>query len=102
MSMLMLPDKKICYLLPLSRELPSPKRLENDLDHAEVRTRKLLYEHSLLHILESVGLFFTDHSMKNQLSLSETVPLKANDNEDIYLETYVSKASLKNVSFRGA
>ncbi|CAH3040152.1 unnamed protein product, partial [Pocillopora meandrina] len=35
MSMLMLPDKKICYLLPLSRELPSPKRLENDLDHAE-------------------------------------------------------------------
>ena len=57
MSMLMLPDKKICYLLPLSRELPSPKRLENDLDHAEVRTRKLLYEHPLLHILESVGLF---------------------------------------------
>ena len=38
--------------------------------------------------------------MKNQLSLSETVPLKVNDNEDIYLETYVSKASLKNVSFR--
>ncbi|XP_066027433.1 uncharacterized protein [Pocillopora verrucosa] len=35
MSMLMLPDKKICYLLPLSRELPSPKKLENDLDHAE-------------------------------------------------------------------
>ena len=55
----MLPDKKICYLLPLSRELPSPKKLENDLDHAEVRTRKLLYEHSLLHILESVGLFFS-------------------------------------------
>ena len=98
--MLMLPDKKICYLLPLSRELPSPKRLENDLDHAEVRTRKLLYEHSLLHILESVGLFFTDHSMKNQLSLSETVPLKVNDNEDIHQETYVSIASLKNVSSR--
>ena len=53
----MLPDKKICYLLPLSRELPSPKRLENDLDHAEVRTRKLLYEHSMLHIRESVWLF---------------------------------------------
>ena len=38
--------------------------------------------------------------MKNQLSLSETVPLKVNDNEDIHQETYVSIASLKNVSFR--
>ena len=38
--------------------------------------------------------------MKTQLSLSETVPLKVNDNEDIHQETYVSIASLKNVSFR--
>ncbi|XP_022794587.1 uncharacterized protein LOC111333310 isoform X2 [Stylophora pistillata] len=35
MSMLMVPDKKICYLLPLSRELPPPSKLENDLDQAE-------------------------------------------------------------------
>ncbi|PFX23146.1 hypothetical protein AWC38_SpisGene12296 [Stylophora pistillata] len=35
MSMLMVPDKKICYLLPLSRELPPPSRLESDLDQAE-------------------------------------------------------------------
>ena len=38
--------------------------------------------------------------MKTQLSLSETVPLKVNDDKNVDQETYVSKASLKNVSFR--
>ena len=37
--------------------------------------------------------------MKTQLSLSETVPLKVNDDKNVDQETYVSKASLKNVSF---
>ena len=38
MSLLLLPEKKICYLLPLDKELPTPRELLNDLEEAEVRT----------------------------------------------------------------
>ena len=38
MSLLLLPEKKICYLLPLDKELPTPRELLRDLEEAEVRT----------------------------------------------------------------
>ena len=39
MTMMLLPEKKICYLMPLSEEVPTPAKLESDLDQTEVRTR---------------------------------------------------------------
>lgn len=39
MSMLLLPEEKICYLLPLDKELSTPKKLINDLDEAQVITK---------------------------------------------------------------
>ena len=38
MTMMLLPEKKICYLMPLSEEVPTPVKLESDLDQTEVRT----------------------------------------------------------------
>ena len=39
MSLLLLPEKKICYLLPLDKELPTPRELlSSDHENAEVRT----------------------------------------------------------------
>ncbi|XP_022794594.1 uncharacterized protein LOC111333316 isoform X2 [Stylophora pistillata] len=38
MSMLMLPGKKICYYMPLSAEVPSPTKLESDLDRTKGMT----------------------------------------------------------------
>ncbi len=37
MSMLLLPEEKICYLLPLYKELSTPRKLISDLDEAQVR-----------------------------------------------------------------
>ena len=36
LSMLMLPEEKICYLLPLDKEILEPRKLLSDLDNAEV------------------------------------------------------------------
>lgn len=36
MSMLLFPEKKICYLLPLHDELLTPRKLIDGLDNAEV------------------------------------------------------------------
>ena len=38
MTMMLLPEKKICYLMPLSEEVPTPAKLESDLNQTEVRT----------------------------------------------------------------
>ena len=35
--MMLLPEKKICYLMPLTEEVPTPAKLESDLDRTEVR-----------------------------------------------------------------
>ncbi|CAH3164492.1 unnamed protein product, partial [Pocillopora meandrina] len=35
MTMMLLPEKKICYLMPLSEEVPTPAKLESDLDQTE-------------------------------------------------------------------
>lgn len=35
MTMMLLPEKKICYLMPLSADVPTPERLESDLDQTE-------------------------------------------------------------------
>ncbi|XP_058953007.2 uncharacterized protein [Pocillopora verrucosa] len=35
MTMMLLPEKKICYLMPLSEEMPTPAKLESDLDRTE-------------------------------------------------------------------
>ncbi|XP_022794554.1 uncharacterized protein LOC111333280 [Stylophora pistillata] len=35
MTMMLLPEKKICYLMPLSEDVPTPERLESDLDQTE-------------------------------------------------------------------
>ena len=41
-SLLLLPEEKICYLLPLDKELPTPRKLlSSDHENAEVRTCKL-------------------------------------------------------------
>lgn len=42
MTMMLLPEKKICYLMPLSEEVPTPAKLESDLDQTEVRTCSFL------------------------------------------------------------
>lgn len=39
--MLLLPEKKICYLLPLAKELSTPRKLISDLDEAQVKTHEL-------------------------------------------------------------
>lgn len=33
-----MPEKKICYLLRLEKDLPTPAKLASDMDKAEVRT----------------------------------------------------------------
>ena len=38
MSLRLLPDNKTFYLLPLDKELPTPRELLSDLEKAEVRT----------------------------------------------------------------
>lgn len=35
MTMMLLPEKKICYLMPLSEDVPTPEKLESDLDKTE-------------------------------------------------------------------
>ncbi|XP_067027273.1 uncharacterized protein [Acropora muricata] len=35
MSLLLLPEKKVCYLLPLEKDLSTPRKLLSDLDRAE-------------------------------------------------------------------
>ncbi|PFX12667.1 hypothetical protein AWC38_SpisGene23336 [Stylophora pistillata] len=35
LSLLLMPEKKICYLLPLEKELSTPAKLASDLDKAE-------------------------------------------------------------------
>ena len=37
-SLLLLPEKNICYLLPLDKDMSPPRKLLTDLDKAEVRT----------------------------------------------------------------
>lgn len=41
MSLLLLPERKVCYLLPLEKDQSTPRKLLSDLDKKEVRTRKL-------------------------------------------------------------
>lgn len=40
LSLLRMPEKKICYLLPLEKELPAPAKLASDMDKAESITNK--------------------------------------------------------------
>ena len=47
MTMMLLPEKKICYLMPLSEEVPTPEKLESDLDQTEVRTRSFFQTNNL-------------------------------------------------------
>ena len=47
MTMMLLPEKKICYLMPLSEEVPTPAKLESDLDQTEVRTRSFFQTNNL-------------------------------------------------------
>lgn len=51
MSLLLLPEKKICYLLPLEKDLSTPRKLLSDLDKAEVRTCKLFSTNRFLRTL---------------------------------------------------
>ena len=48
MSMLLLPEKKICYLLPLQDELLTPRKLIDSLDNAEVSVCKSSHFLSLI------------------------------------------------------
>lgn len=48
MTMLQLPEKKICYLLPLNDELLTPRKLIDGLDNAEVSVNKFSHFPSLI------------------------------------------------------
>ena len=47
MSVLLLPEKKICYLLPLQDELLTPRKLIDGLDNAQVSVCKSYHFPSL-------------------------------------------------------
>ncbi|XP_066027723.1 uncharacterized protein [Pocillopora verrucosa] len=63
MTMMLLPEKKICYLMPLSEEMPTPAKLESDLD----RTEEL--DKDKTKIIESKWI--VDKEMANRSQLSE-------------------------------
>lgn len=41
MSLLLLPEKKVCYLLPLEKDQSTPKKLLNDLDQKEKSDKRI-------------------------------------------------------------
>ncbi|CAH3040158.1 unnamed protein product, partial [Pocillopora meandrina] len=63
MTMMLLPEKKICYLMPLSEEVPTPAKLESDLN----QTKEMDKEKA--NIIESK--WTVDNEMVDRSELSE-------------------------------
>jgi len=62
MSLLLLPEKKICYLLPLDKDLPTPRKLLSDLDIAEKSVKKIS-ETRIIEHKWTLGSQVTDRSV---------------------------------------